>query len=95
MEEEDLKEKRELKLQWSEGAGASLHAGVHRGPVGRTAQWKREKKRQQLAVEGEKSYRITDMWKSQKELGISIRNTRDSETGNLQSRHQTRQKRSK
>jgi len=83
MEEEDLKGKRELKLQWSEGAGASLPAGVHGGPVGRTAQWKREKKRQQLAVEGEKSYRITDMWKRQKELGISIRDTRDSERGEL------------
>jgi len=38
MEEEDLEEKKELNLHWSEGAGASLHAGVHGGLVGRTAE---------------------------------------------------------
>ena len=61
MEKKDLEEKRVLNLRWLEGAGVVLHAGVHRGPVGHIAEWKREKKRQELIEEGEKSYRIPDI----------------------------------
>ncbi|RPA91361.1 hypothetical protein L873DRAFT_1794886 [Choiromyces venosus 120613-1] len=73
LEEEDLHEKDIQALQWQEGAGSSLPQVVRGGPVGRTALWKRRGKAKQLALEGQKSYRITDMWERQKELGISLK----------------------
>ncbi|KAG0138401.1 hypothetical protein HOY82DRAFT_534821 [Tuber indicum] len=73
LEEEDLCEKKIQALQWQEGAGSSLPKVVRGGPVGRTAMSKRGVKAKQLALEGQKSYRITDMWERQKELGISLK----------------------
>ena len=62
-----------------EGAGSYLSRVVRGGPIGRTAMWKRGVKAQQLALEGQKSYRITDMWERQKDLGISLKKRRDEE----------------
>jgi len=78
---EDLREKGpEIQtLQWQEGAGSSLPQVVRGDRVGWTALWKRGVKAQQLALEGQKSYRITDLWERQKDLGISFKKKADKD----------------